>query len=99
MDGRVSTAINALLIITILLCYYILQPKRLQDVHNGNVGVILQSNSVQVKIERAISEVHKYGTLRVDSHGGIQSTLHDIFAYVTKLISQKLSILREEDSP
>ena len=98
MDGRVSTAINTISNYHNIALLYIPQPKRLQDAPNGNVAVILQSNSVQVKIERAISEVHKYGTLRVDAHRGVQSTLHNIFAKAAKLIPQKLSILRKEDS-
>ncbi len=90
MDGRVTTAINA------ISNYY---NDALQDVTNGIRDVILRFDSVQVKIERALSEVHKYGTLRVDAHRGVQSTIHNIFANVTKLISQKFSILGKEDSP
>ena len=85
MDGRVSTAINIISNYHNIALLYIPQPKRLQDVPNGNVEVILQSNSVQVKTERALSEVHKYGALRVDAHRGVQSILHNIFANV-KLI-------------
>ncbi len=89
-DGRVTTAINA------ISNYH---NHASQDVTNGNGDVILHLDSVQVKIEWALSKVHKYGTLRVDPHRGVQFTLHNIFANVDKLISQKLSIICKEDSP
>ncbi len=53
----------------------------------------------EVEMKCLLSKVHIYWTLCVNVHCGIQSTLHNILPNLLKLVSQKLSILSEKDSP